>query len=97
MAIALKTATDQAVVTGLNNQSSASFTLLGGLYGFTVVVGAAGNIGLQIQAPDGSFIDCLTKLTANGYSGGVYLPPGTYQFAGTSTSANAAVTRIKLT
>jgi hypothetical protein len=98
MALSLTTATDGALVTGLNNQSSGSFTLLGGAYSFsTVGTFSSTNIVLQQLGPDGStWVNSFTPLTANGVQSPLYLPQGTFRFSGTSTSAAAAVQRIHL-
>lgn len=97
MAIALTVQTDGALVTGLNNQSSNSFVLAGGLYSFDAVgTFSSTNVGLQQLGADGfTYLNSFTPLTANGVQSPLYLPPATYRFNGTSTAANAAIQRIK--
>jgi len=98
MALALTTQTDGAVVTGLDNQSSASFVLAGGIYSFAAVgTFSSTNIVLQQLGPDGAtFANSFTPLTAAGVQSPLYLPPGTYRFTGTSTAAAASIQRIKI-
>lgn len=99
MAIALTTfGNDGALVTGLNNQASAGFNLLGGIYSFSAVgTFSSTNVVLQQLGPDGStYVNCFTPLTANGVQAPLYLPPGQYQFNGTSTSCNAAVQKVRI-
>ena len=96
MALALTIQGDSAVVTGLSNQSSGSFFLVGGAYAFTAV-GGAGNIVLQQLGPDGStWLNSFTALTATGVQSPLYLPPGTFRFSGTNTNASAAIQRVRL-
>jgi hypothetical protein len=97
MAFVQTTYTDGVVVTGLDNQSSNSFVLAGGLYGATVVgTFSSTNAGLNKLGPDGAtWVAAITPFTANGFAT-VYLPPGTYQAVGTATSFDIAVQRIKL-
>lgn len=98
MALVLQVYTDGALVTGINADSSGPFILSGGLYGFTAVgTFSSTNMGLNKLGPDGStYVAAFTPLTTNGYIT-VYLPPGTYEFSGTSTSCDASIQRIKLT
>jgi len=96
--MALTTQTDGATATAIN-LTTTSFVLVGGVYSF-IAIAAAGTMGLQQLGPDGAtFVPSFTALTPG--AGGavqspVYLPPGTFRFGGTSTSAAAAIQRIKL-
>jgi hypothetical protein len=96
MAIQLTVQGDSAVVTGLNNQASNVFSLVGGVYSFTAVgTFASTNVGLQVLGPDGAtWVNTFTPLTANGFQSPLYLPPGSFRFNGTSTNANASIQRI---
>lgn len=69
----------------------AAFSLDGGVYAMqAVATWSAGNVDLQRLAADGAtYVSCgaATKMTANGFASGVYLPRGKYQFAVTTATA----------
>lgn len=58
----------------------ASFTLRGGQYGLTLHASAWGTATMQRQTSDGSWVACMTAVTADGYST-ANLPSGTYRMS----------------
>lgn len=67
--------------------TTAGFTLRGGNYGLTCdATFGGGNIALQRQAGDGTYVTVITALTAAGYSN-ANLPAGTYRLAITTATA----------
>jgi len=90
-------ATDGFAYSSPTAANSATFQLVGGVYVVDAVANFnSGSITLQRLGPDGStYITAVTALTANGTSGGVPLPAGTYQIAVASASAlSVSVTRV---
>jgi hypothetical protein len=78
------------------SSNSATFQLLGGLYGITATATwSSGSVTLEMLGPDGStFVTAATAFSANGYET-AYLPPGTYKWViATATAVYARVTRI---
>lgn len=77
--------------------NSAQFQLNGGAYVLDVVANFnGGSVTLQRLGPDGAtFITAATAVTANGTSGAIALPPGTYQLlVASATALYASVTPI---
>lgn len=75
----------------------AAFNLRGGVYALDVIATwGGGSVTLSRLGPDGStYLTAATALTANGTSGGVALPPGTYELIiATATAVYASLTRI---
>lgn len=68
--------------------TTAAFLLQGGLYGVTIsATFGPGSVALQRLAQDATtYVTCLTAFTAAGYAT-VSLPPGTYRFLVTTTTA----------
>lgn len=69
--------------------NSPQFSLMGGAYAVDVVANFnSGTITLQRLGPDGAtFITAATALSANGTSGSITLPAGTYQLLVASATA----------
>ena len=87
---------DGALVQNLNNQASNPFQLQGGLYGIDCVgTFSSTNAGLNKLGADGStYVQAITPFTANGYVT-ANLPPGLYEFTGTSTSFSMSISKIR--
>ena len=85
-----------ATYVGANATASPSFSLDAGVYSFLAYgTFSSTNAGLSILGMDGStYTPCFTALTAAGVQAPLYLPAGTYQFTGTSTSFSASVARV---
>ena len=73
----------------------APFTLLGGMYGMSVVGSISTSVSLFILGPDHTtYVDTGMDATAAGYFTG-YLPPGTYELQIVSaTGVYVDITRI---
>lgn len=70
--------------------TTATFNLYGGVYCMDVVgtFGGAGAVTLSRLGPDSStYITAATAITANGTSGAISLPPGTYKVIVADTTA----------
>lgn len=69
--------------------TTAAFNLPANIYNvFASATWGGGNIQLQKLGPDGStYIGVHTAITANGASGPIYLPAGTYKVAVTTATA----------
>lgn len=75
----------------------AAFTLSGGVYVLdAVATWGGGSLTLQRLGPDGStLLDAATALTANGTSGAIALPPGSYRLTiATATAVYVTVVRV---
>ena len=76
----------------------ADFVLYGGVYILDVIgtFGGAGAVTLSRRGPDGStYMTSATAITANGSSGAIALPPGTYRLVVADTTAlYASLVRI---
>lgn len=73
------------------------FTLAGGVYVLgAVATWGGGNVVLEMLLPDGaSLAPTHTALSADGITGPLYLPPGTYSLTiTTATGVTAALTRV---
>lgn len=77
--------------------TTAAFQLAGGWYGVAVIGTGFGTVTLQILGPDGTtYLTATTAFSANGYTL-LQLPPGSYKFAITTTTAvYASVTAVSL-
>lgn len=76
---------------------SANFQLQGGAYVLDAVANFnSGSITLQRLGPDGTtFITAATALSANGSSGSIALPPGTYKIlVASATALSVSMIRI---
>ena len=81
----------------LGATSSDSFELTGGAYAMdAIATWNAGSITLQRLGPDGAtYITAATALSADGTTGALALPPGTYKIAvATATGIWVSVSRI---
>ena len=77
--------------------NSDEFVLAGGAYAMdAIATWNAGSLTLQRLGPDGNtFINAATALSADGTTGSIALPPGTYRIAASAaTGIWASVTRI---
>lgn len=77
--------------------NSANFPLVGGAYALDVIATwNSGSLTLQRLGPDNAtFITAATALTADGTSGSLALPPGTYRFlVASATNLWAQIVRI---
>lgn len=74
----------------------ADFSILGGVYALDVIGAGFGTVTLTRLGPDGStYITAATAIVANGTSGAIALPPGTYRLViATTTAVYATLTRI---
>lgn len=75
----------------------AAFVLQGGVYCLdAIATWGGGSLTLTRLGPDGStYMTAATALTADGSSGAIALPPGTYKFTiATATAVYASLTRI---
>ena len=72
------------------------FQLQGGAYVIdAVATWGGGTVTLQRKGPDGAFMTAATAFTANGTSGGLVLPPGTYKFdVVTATAVYVGLVRV---
>lgn len=73
----------------LGNANSDNFKLQGGAYAMDAIASwGGGSITLQRLGPDGAtFITAATALTADGTTGSIALPPGTYRVLATTAAA----------
>lgn len=81
----------------LGATSSDNFVLQGGAYAMdAIATWNGGSITLQRLGPDGNtFITAATALSADGTTGALALPPGTYRFlVTTATGVWVAIARI---
>lgn len=72
----------------LGNANSDSFKLVGGAYAMDAIASwGGGSLTLQRLGPDGAtFITAATALTADGTTGSLALPPGTYRILATTAA-----------
>lgn len=76
---------------------SSTFTLVGGAYCIDAVGSwNSGTLTLKRLGPDGfTYITAATALGADGTSGSIALPPGTYKFVAVTVAAiSASISRI---
>jgi len=81
----------------LGATSSDPFVLVGGAYAMdAIATWSAGSITLQRLGPDGAtYITAATALSADGTTGALALPPGTYKIAVvTATGVWVSISRI---
>lgn len=74
-----------------------AFSLFGGVYVMDAnATWGGGSVTLErLGADDATFIAATTALSADGTSGAVALPPGTYKFVvATATALYVSVTRV---
>jgi hypothetical protein len=76
--------------------NTASFQLLGGLYGCDVIATGTGTVTAQKLAADGAtWVTALTAFATTSGFATAYLPPGTYRFAiATFTAVYIDLSRI---
>jgi hypothetical protein len=77
--------------------TTATFPLKGGCFCLdAVATWGGGSLTLQRLGPDATtYLTAATALTANGTSGAIALPPGTYRLAiATATAVYASLARI---
>lgn len=75
----------------------AAFPLKGGVYCLDAIAAwGGGSLTLTRLGPDGTtYLTAATAITADGSSGAIALPPGTYKFTiATATAVYASLTRI---
>jgi hypothetical protein len=88
---------DGAVCSNIS-ATPAAFNLKGGVYLLDVIAtwNSTGTVTLARLGPDGStYLTAATAISANGNSGAIALPPGTYQLIiATATAVYASLTRI---
>lgn len=72
----------------LTAADSDEFELVGGAYAVDAIASwGGGNIALKRLGPDGNtYITAATALSADGTSGSIALPPGTYKFVVTTAA-----------
>lgn len=81
----------------LGTANSDNFKLQGGAYVMdAIATWSSGSLTLQRLGPDGAtFITAATALSADGTTGSIALPPGTYRIsATTATGIWASIARI---
>lgn len=81
----------------LTAADSDTFTLAGGAYVMDVVASwGGGSVTLKRLGPDGTtYLTAATALSADGTSGSLVLPAGTYKFvAATAANIYAAISRV---